>query len=126
MVNPKAKALFPHPDGDFHTMVNIWNAAEWTYQLTKKMDIKNENQKEALIKIWGRFNTTRRSFLMLKEHHAMIVEKCCKLLDTDPNRVLGPPKTDKLAASRLSLAIFKSYKSSLMVREMAGHLFVNN
>ena len=121
MVTPKAKSLFPHPDGDFHTMVNIWNAAEWTYQLTKKLDIKDPNQKEALIKIWGRFNTTRRPFLMLKEHYAMIVDKCCKLLDTDPNRVLGPPKTDKLAASRLSLVIFKSYKSSLMVREMSGH-----
>ena len=102
-------------------MVNIWNAAEWTYQQTKTMDIKNENQKQALIKVWGRFNTTRRSFMMLKEHQGMIIEKCCKLLGTDPNRVLGPPKTDKLSASRLSLAIFKSYKSSLMVREMAGH-----
>ena len=34
LMTPKAKALFPHPDGDFHTMINIWNAVEWTHQQT--------------------------------------------------------------------------------------------
>ena len=34
LVNPKVKSLYPHPDGDFHTMVNIWNAAEWTHHQT--------------------------------------------------------------------------------------------
>ena len=59
--------------------------------------------------------------MMLKEHDGLIVEKCCKMLGTTTDRVLGLPRTDKLAASRLSLAIFKSYKSSLMVKELAGH-----
>ena len=79
LANPKVKPLFPHPDGDFHSMINICNAAEWTYQLTKKLDIKDENQKQAMIKVWGRFNMTRRSFMMLKEHQGLIIEKCCKL-----------------------------------------------
>ena len=49
---------------------------------------------------------------MLKEHQGLVIEKCCKLLGTTTERVLGPPRKDKLSASRLSLAIFKSYKSS--------------
>ena len=58
---------------------------------------------------------------MLKDHLARTAEKCCKLLGTQVDRVLGPPRTDKLAATRLSLALFKSYKCSLMVKELAGH-----
>ena len=58
---------------------------------------------------------------MLREHLTRTAEKCCKLLGTQVDRVLGPPRTDKLATTRLSLALFKSYKSSLMVKELAGH-----
>ena len=38
LINPKAKTLYPHPDGDFHTMINIWNAVEWTHQQTAHLD----------------------------------------------------------------------------------------
>ena len=38
LANPKSKGLYPHPDGDFHTMVNLWNAAEWTHEMTKQLD----------------------------------------------------------------------------------------
>ena len=31
------------------------------------------------------------------------------------------PRTDRLSATRLSLVIFKAYKSSLIVKERAGH-----
>ena len=58
---------------------------------------------------------------MLKDHLAKMAEKCCKLLGTLIDRVLGAPRTDKLAATRLSLALFKSYKCSLMVKELPGH-----
>ena len=121
LVNPKVKSLYPHPDGDFHTMVNIWNAAEWTHQQTKHLDPKKRNDEQTLIKIWGRLGKSRRSYLILKEHLAKTAEKCCKLLGTLTDRVIGPPRTDKLAATRLSLALFKSYKCSLMVKELAGH-----
>ena len=121
LANPKAKSLYPHPDGDFHTMVNIWNAAEWTHQQTKHLDHKKHDDEQILIKVWGRLGTTRRTYLMQKDHLARTAEKCCKLLGTHVNRVLGPPRTDKLSATRLSLALFKSYKCSLMVKELAGH-----
>ena len=121
LINPKAKGLYPHPDGDFHTMVNIWNAAEWTDQQTMHLDPKERNDEQILIKVWGRLGTTRRQYMILKDHLKRTVEKSCKLLGTLPDRVIGPPRTDKLAATRLSLALFKSYKCSLMVKELAGH-----
>ena len=46
LVNPKVKSLYPHPDGDFHTMVNIWNAAEWTHHQTKHL-VPNKRNDEA-------------------------------------------------------------------------------
>ena len=58
---------------------------------------------------------------MLKDHFNRTTEKCCNLLTVNTERVLGTPKTDRLSATRLSLAIFKAYKSSLMVKELAGH-----
>ena len=121
LANPKAKGLYPHPDGDFHTMVNIWNAAEWTHQLTQHMDPKDSQDSEKLTKIWGRLSTSRRQYLNLRDHFIRTTEKCCKLLSVNTNKVLGEPRTDRLAATRLSLAIFKAYKSSLMVKELAGH-----
>ena len=121
LANPKAKGLYPHPDGDFHTMVNIWNAAEWTHQMTKHMDAKDKQDSEKLTKIWGRLSTSRRQYLMLRDHFNKTTEKCCTLLSVNTDRVLGTPKTDRLSATRLSLAIFKAYKSSLMVKELAGH-----
>ena len=121
LVNPKVKSLYPHPDGDFHTMVNIWNAAEWTHHQTKHLDPKKRNDEQILIKIWGRLGTSRRSYMILKDHLGRTAEKCCKLLGTQTDRVIGPPRTDRLAATRLSLALFKSYKCSLMVKELAGH-----
>ena len=42
---------------------------------------------------------------MLKDHLTRTAEKCCKLLGTQVDRVLGPPRTDKLSATRLSLAL---------------------
>ena len=121
LANPKAKGLYPHPDGDFHTMVNIWNAAEWTHQLTQHMDPKDSQDSEKLTKIWGRLSTSRRQYLNLRDHFIRTTEKCCTLLSVNTDRVLGEPRTDRLAATRLSLAIFKAYKSSLMVKELAGH-----
>ena len=121
MANPKSKGLYPHPDGDFHTMVNIWNAAEWTHQMTQHLDPKDKQDSEKLTKIWGRLNTSRRQYLMLKDHFDRTTEKCCNLLSINTERVLGTPRTDRSAATRLSLAIFKAYKSSLMVKELAGH-----
>ena len=121
LANPRTKGLYPHPDGDFHTMVNIWNAAEWTHQLTQHLDPKVNQDNEKLKKIWGRLSTSRRQYLMLRDHFDRTTEKCCKLLSVNTDRVLGTPRTDRLSATRLSLAIFKAYKSSLMVKELAGH-----
>ena len=121
LANPKSKGLYPHPDGDFHTMVNIWNAAEWTHQLSHHLDPKVKQDNEKLTKIWGRLSTSRRQYLMLKDHFDRTTEKCCELLSVNTDRVLGTPRTDRLSATRLSLAIFKAHKSSLMVKELAGH-----
>ena len=121
LANPKSKGLYPHPDGDFHTMVNIWNAAEWTHQMTQHWDPKHKLEGEKLTKVWGRLNTSRRQYLMLKDHFDRTVEKCCKLLCVNEERVQGTPRTDRSASTRLSMAIFKAHKSSLMVKELAGH-----
>ena len=121
LATPKSKGLYPHPDGDFHTMVNIWNAAEWTHQLSRHLDPKVKQDSEKLTKIWGRLSTSRRQYLMLKDHFDRTTEKCRELLSVNTDRVLGTPRTDRLSATRLSLAIFKAYKSSLMVKELAGH-----
>ena len=126
LANPKSKGLYPHPDGDFHTMVNIWNAAEWTHQLTQHLNPKVKQDNEKLTKIWGRLSTSRRQYLMLKDHFNRTTEKCCKLLSVNTDRVLGMPRIDRLSATRLSLAIFKAYKSSLMVKELAGHYSSNH
>ena len=111
----KGESSLLHADGDFHTMVNVWNAAEWTYHQTKHWDPKDEAQHRQLIKVWGKLNMTRRSFMMLKDCYDLVTERCCKLSGTVTGRVFGPPKTDKMSATRPSLAIFKSHKSSLMV-----------
>ena len=118
LANPRTKGLYPHPDGDFHTMVNIWNAAEWTHQLTQHLNPKVSQDNEKLKKIWGRLSTSRRQYLMLRDHFDRTTEKCCKLLSVNADRVLGTPRTDRLSATRLSLAIFKAYKSSLMVKNL--------
>ena len=109
LVNPKVKSLYPHPDGDFHTMVNIWNAAEWTHHQTKDLDPRKRNDEQILIKVWGRLGTSRRQYMILKDHLKRTAEKCCKLLGTMPDRVIGPPRTDRLAATRLSLALFNCF-----------------
>ena len=88
---------------------------------TKHLDPLKRSDEQVLIKVWGRLGTSRRSYLVLKEHLARTAEKCCTLLGTQTVRVIGPPRTDRLAATRLSLALFKSYKCSLMVKELAGH-----
>ena len=121
LANPKSKGLYPHPDGDFHTMVNLWNAAEWTHEMTKDLDPKDNFDNEKLTKIWGRLGTSRRQYLILKDHFERATEKCCKLLAVNTDKVSGVPMTDKLSATRLSMAIFRAYKSSLMVKELAGH-----
>ena len=94
---------------------------EWTHQQTAHLDPRKKNDEQALIKIWGRLGTSRRQYLLLKSHMTKVIEKSCKLLGTQDTRVTGPPRTDKLAASRLSLALFKAYKCSLMAMELAGH-----
>ena len=95
----------------------------WNGLISKQhiLILEKKNDEQVLIKVWGRLGTSRRQYLLLKSHMVRVIEKSCELLGTQDTRVTGPPRTDKLAASRLSLALFKAYKCSLMARELAGH-----
>ena len=54
--------------------------------------------------------------------HRQPLDGCGKKVDVNPERATGTPRTDRLSATRLSLAIFKNDRSALMVREkLAGH-----
>ena len=121
LANPKTKGLYPHPDGDFHTMVNIWNAAEWTHQLSKHLDPTVKQDSEKLTKIWGRLSTSRRQYLMLREHFTGQLKNVASCYQSIRTRCWVLRRRIDCSATRLSLAIFKAYKSSLMVKELAGH-----
>ena len=114
------KKLMPHPDGDLHTMLNAWNAATWLQQLTKGMDT------EPATKVWGKYNLSQRQFEVLCEYREFVVEKCAKQFSLQEEQLRPNQNTDKNAMSKLSLALFRAFKTSLLVRNVDGHYFTIN
>ena len=119
-VSNEFKKLMPHPDGDLHTILNAWNAATWVQQLTKGMDT------EPATKVWGKYNLSQRQFEVLQEYREFVVEKCSKQFSIQEEQLQPNQPTDKNAMSRLSLALFRAFKTSLLVRNLDGHYSMIN
>ena len=119
-VSNEFKKLLPHPDGDLHTMLNAWNTAAWLQHLTLGLDV------ESSTRVWGKYNLSQRQFEVLCEHRNFVAEKCSKQFKV-PVEQLEPNQTmDKNAMSRLSLALFRAFKTSLLVRNIHGHYSMIN
>ena len=114
------KKLLPHPDGDLHTMLNAWNAASWLQQLTMGLDT------ETATRIWGKYNPSQRQFEVLREYQGFVAEKCSKQFSISVEQLEPNQAMDKNAMSRLSLSLFRAFKTSLLVRNLAGHYSMIN
>ena len=114
-VSNEFKKLLPHPDGDLHTMLNAWHAAAWLQHLTRGLD------KEAATKVWGKYNLSQRQYEVLCEHRRFVAEKCSKQFKVSIELLEPNQSMDKNATSRLSLSLFRAFKTSLLVRNLDGH-----
>ena len=98
----------PHPDGDLHSLLNVWHYLQWldhrTYTLSPKI-------KEAH---WTKEKVSLRTYTIVKEFRAEIATKCENLLKS------WPKARDETTNSRLGLALFKAYKLSLMIRNASS------
>ena len=107
-VSQKARAAYPHADGDLHTILHVWNIATWLYEQTKTWDPNDKDQNDCLTNVWGKYQLS-------------LARICKDLLQIGPERVRQNPMTDKAATSWLSLVLFKAFKISLMVRDVTGY-----
>ena len=119
-VSNELKKMLPHPDGDLHTMLNAWHAAAWLQHLTRGLD------KEAATKVWGKHNLSQRQYEVLCEHRRFIAEKCSKQFKISVALLEPNQSMDKNATSRLSLSLFRAFKTSLLVRNLDGHYSMIN
>ena len=63
---------------------------------------------------------------MLQEYRDFVVEKCSKQFTIPEEQLRVNQSTDKNAMSRLSLALFRAFKTSLLVRNVDGHYSMIN
>ena len=119
-VSNEFKKLMPHPDGGLHTMLKAWNAATRLQQLTKNMDT------EPTTRAWGKYNLSQRQFEVLQEYRELVVGKCSKQFAIPEEQLQVNQTMDKNAMSRLSLALFRAFKTSLLVRNIDGHCSMIN
>ena len=119
-VSNEFKKLMPHPDGDLHTVLNAWNAATWLQQLTKNMET------EPATKVWGNIICPQRQFEVLQEYRDFVVEKCSTQFNIPEEQLKPNQSTDKNAMSRLSLALFRAFKTSLLARNVDGYYCMTN
>ena len=119
-VSNEFKKLLPHPDGDLHNMLNAWNAAMWIQQFTRNWET------EPATRVWGKYNLSQRQFEVLQEYREFVVERCSKQFAIPTEQLQINPSTDKNAMSRLSLALFRAFKTSLLVRDVDGHYSMIN
>ena len=98
----------PHPDGDLHSLLNVWHSLQWldhrTYPLAPKL-------KEAH---WTKEKVSLRTYTVVKEFRTEIATKCEGVLKS------WPKARDETINTRLALALFKAYKLSLMIRNASG------
>ena len=119
-VSNEFKKMLPHPDGDLHTMLNAWNAAAWLHRLTQGMET------EPATKVWGKYNLSQRQLEVLQEYRRFVAEKCSKHFSIPVEQLQPNQTTDRNAMSRLSLSLFRAFKTSLLVRNTDGHYSMIN
>ena len=98
----------PQPDGDLHSLLNVWHSLQWLDHRTHPMTGRH---REA---IWTKEKVTLRTFIVVKEFRAEISTKCEGLPKT------WPKARDETTNTRLALALFKAYKTSMMIRNASG------
>ena len=98
----------PHPDGDLHSLLNVWRHLQWLDHRTYTLSLKI---KEAH---WTKEKVSLRTYTIVKEFRAEIATKCENLLKS------WPKARDETTNSRLGLALFKAYKLSSMIRNASG------
>ena len=98
----------PHPDGDLHSLLNVWHYLQWLDHRTHTLSPKFRESH------WTKEKVSLRTYTIVKEFRAEIATKCEGVLKT------WPKARDETTNSRLALALFKAYKLSLMIRNASG------
>ena len=98
----------PHPDGDMHSLVNVWHYFQWLDQRT------NALSKEEKEKTWSKEHVSFRNYQTVSDFRKEVADRC-KLQ-------FGNWSTDRdeTYSTRLALALFKAYKLTLMIRGAVG------
>ena len=99
----------PHPDGDMHSLVNVWNHFQWLDQRT------NTLSKEDKERIWSKEHISFRSYQTVGDFRKEVGDRC--------KHQFGNWSTDgdETYSTRLALALLKAYKLTLMIRGAVGN-----
>ena len=98
----------PHPDGDMHSLVNVWNYFKWLDQRTNTL---SRDDKE---RIWSKEHVPFRTFQIVEDFRKEVGERCKKQFSR------WSTHRDETYSTRLGLALFKAYKLTLMIRNAIG------
>ena len=94
----------PHPDGDMHSLVNVWHYFQWLDQRTNTL---SRDDKE---RIWSKEHVSFRNYQTVFEFRKEAADRCRdKFGNWSTHR-------DETYSSRLASALFKAYKLTLMIR----------
>ena len=99
----------PHPDGELHSLVNVWNYFRWLDQRTIALP------KEEKERIWSKEHVSFRNYQTVYEFRREAAERCRDKFGNWSN------SRDETYSSRLALALFKAYKLTLMIRSAVGN-----
>ena len=99
----------PHPDGDMHSIVNVWHYFQWLDQRTCTLS------KEEKERIWSKEHVSFRTYQTVCEFRKEASERCQEKFSNWSNH------RDETYSSRLGLALFKAYKLALMIRDGLGN-----
>ena len=108
LATKERRVKVPHPDGDLHSLLNVWHYLQWMDHRTHSMTGRHRDA------IWTKEKVTLRTFTVVKEFRAEIATKREGLLKT------WPKARDETTNTRLALALFKAYKTSMMIRNASG------
>ena len=108
LVAKERRVKVPHPDGDLHSLLNVWHSLQWLDHRTHTLAPKVRESH------WTKEKVSLRTYTIVKDFRAEIATKCEGVLKT------WPTARDETTNTRLALALFKAYKLSLMIRNASG------
>ena len=99
----------PHPDGDMHSLVNVWHYFQWLDQRTNTLSREDKER------IWSKEHVSFRSYQTVDDFRKEVGDRC--------KHQFGNWSThrEETYATRLALALFKAYKLTLMIRSAVGN-----